>query len=225
SRARQNFTFETGLPADVSLTPPAATASTTVSPLPNYLERAASRPDLKALELQTQAAQRGTSYARAGHMPTLNLLGNGYWTKDANDRELEWDIGLGLTIPIFEGGAVQGRVREAKAIETEAELTYRRLKRSTDAEVTQAHQSLASSIRQINSLQDAVTSSEKNYREQTRDYGFGLVTNIEVLTALNTLQDARRSLDRTRFESLLYMAQLNAAIHEIPDVKTQEVQR
>jgi outer membrane protein len=218
ARARANFMFATGLDANSALNVPVATAESipVPAPLKTYYAKINDRPDVKALELRTKAAEYSTDVARAGHMPTLNFVANGYWTKDVGDKDLDWDYGLGLTIPIFEGGAVQGRVRAAKSIETEAELNYRRLKRSAEADIERAHSSLSSATQQILALDNALIASEKNYRSETHDYSLGLNTNLDVLTALTTLQETRRSLDRTRFLTLLHWAELRAAIQDIP---------
>jgi len=220
ARARQNFAFQTGMsPISLLQTPviPANSASA-LPALENYVAKIPERSDVRSLEMRAQAASSSTDLARAGHMPTLNLIGNGYWTKDARDGETQWDVGLGLTIPIFEGGAVQGRVREAKSEEIEAQLNLQRQKRAAESEIAQIHASLTNTLRQITSLEEAVTSSEKNYKEQTRDYSYGLVNNLDVLQAQNTLQETRRSLDRSRFLSLVYWAELKAAVYDIPEV-------
>jgi outer membrane protein TolC len=70
--------------------------------------------------------------------------------------------------------------------------------------------------RQVKSLQEAVKAAELTYTEQTRDYRFGLTGNLDVLSALNTLLDTRRTLDHTRFQLLNSWVGLQASVGRIP---------
>jgi outer membrane protein TolC len=218
--ARDRFSFITGLDR-ASHVAPSTTSSladnfTKPEPLEMYLDLIEKRPDLAALSARLEAARADVRAARSGHLPSLHLTGNSYLFRTGGGQDIDWDIGVGLTIPIYEGGVVQGRIREAKDVETEITLTLSRLKREAETQVRAAYHALSGAIDQAESLKKAFATAERNYREQTRDYGFGLVTNLDVLQALTTFQDTKRAYDRTRIQVDLLRAELDATVARIP---------
>ena len=54
---------------------------------------------------------------------------------------------------------------------------------------------MASGRKRLKHLEEALATAESNYRAQARDYANGLVTNLEVLSASQSLLDARQSRD------------------------------
>lgn len=53
--------------------------------------------------------------------------------------------------------------------------------------------------------------------EQKKDYGFSLVTNLDVLQSLNTFQSTKRNLDKTRVDMMSAFAELMASVAQIPE--------
>ena len=53
--------------------------------------------------------------------------------------------------------------------------------------------------------------AEENARYQEADYKLGLVTNLDVLSALNTVQQARLSLSQAKVQERLTLLNLEVA--------------
>jgi outer membrane protein TolC len=68
---------------------------------------------------------------------------------------------------------------------------------------------------QIKALEAALKSTEGNYREQEKNYRFGQATNLDVIQALNSFQDSKRTLDRTRYLAFSAWAELKAATAQV----------
>lgn len=85
-----------------------------------------------------------------------------------------------------------------------------------EMDVRGAFHTLTSSIRQTKILEKALVATEQNYQEQKKDYSYGLVTNLDVLQALNSFQETKRSLDRLRFQVMASWAELKATVGQIP---------
>lgn len=213
--ARNSFSLATGLDRRTvlheNLEMPELQAS-----LDEYLRLVRKRPDILALESRLEAARENTSVMSAGHLPTVSLLGNYYLARKGSSENIDWDAGITVSLPIFSGGSVRAAVREARELETEAELSFHRGLRAAEAEIRTAYHNLQASVAQFRTLEDAVRTTERNYREQNREYGFSLVTNIDVIQALNLYQDAKRTLDRARFQALTAWAELRVAVAQTP---------
>ncbi len=213
--ARDQFAFVTGLERSADLSEADLTPARP-QPLEENLKLISQNPDILRLQALRDAAQSEVREAKAGHYPTLDLTANSYLFRTGTDQDVDWDVGLNLKIPIYQGSVVQAQVRESKERETEVELLLRQRQRELESQMRQSHNALMGALEQTNSLKSALALAEKNYREQTRDYRFGLVTNLDVLQALNTLQEAKRTLDRTRLQAQLHRAELDALTAQLP---------
>lgn len=83
----------------------------------SYIHEAmATRPDLKALTLQEQAAQQYANSESKLKYPTISLLGTAGEVPD-RDHTLEQNYGaagVNISLPVFNGGLYSGREAEAK---------------------------------------------------------------------------------------------------------------
>lgn len=172
-------------------------------------------PELSRLSSIVKSAESDTLAAKAAHMPTLDLSGNYYVSRSGNQRGPDWDVSLIVTLPLFSGGATQAQVQTSVEKKVQAELFYKQKKKSLDFEMQTLIQDLFSYQEQIKFLETALQNSEKSYQELEKDYRFSLATNLEVLQALNTYQDAKRNLDRTHFEALITYAKLQLKLGKI----------
>jgi len=145
----------------------------------------------------------------------VDIGANYYPTRDGARENMNWDVGITLTLPIFTGGLVNAQVREASALKTEAAYLLASSKRRAETEIRTAYNSLISAIDQIKALESALKFTEQNYKEQTKNYKFSQATNLDVISALNTYQETKRSFDRTHYQALLYWAQLKATTAQI----------
>jgi outer membrane protein TolC len=71
--------------------------------------------------------------------------------------------------------------------------------------------SLQYAISRMNILKKSVDAATENYFLQKKDYEFNIVSNLEVLTAIQNLQDAKRSLIQATSEAKRLYWQLRVA--------------
>lgn len=219
AQAREDFAFATGLPADSPLADSGTGLSNAVAglaPIEEYLRRLEDRPDVDAFKAQVEAAEESANVARAGHYPTLDFTGNYYIARAGLFQDSKWDLGLSLSIPIYVGGVIDSQVRQALSIVRRATLALSQAKRSAARDVEVAYKAARSGASQVVAYKALVDVSERNFREQSKDYRFGLSQNVDVLVALNALIDARRAFDRARFQTAAAVASLETASGRIP---------
>ena len=208
--ARDVFAFLSGLPGTTPL------RDTEVLPnnldvLDDYLVRVALRPDVKAAQRRQTAAQENISVARGEHLPSLDLNANRYLERTGSLENVEWDVQLALTVPLYAGGSVQSRVREAQSQREQAELAVTRVRRLADQEIRSFYQTVVLDRSRLDALEKATDAAKSNYETQRRDYRLGLVTNLDVLQALSAYLENQQALDRVRYNVKLNYLRLQAA--------------
>ena len=196
--AREAFAFQSGLPADTSLRDSEAIPEK-LEPLPDYLAKLSTRPDIQGIGQRLSAADEGISIARGGHLPTLDLTGNYYFERPGYLDESKWDVQLTLTVPLYAGGSVQSKVREAESQRQQVLLQQSQVSRQADQEIRSLYQSVSSDIAQHDALENATADAKKSYEAQLREYRLGLVTNLDVLQALTSYQQNQRALGRATY--------------------------
>jgi len=214
--AREVFAFLSGLASTTSLSDtevlPAA-----LEPQETALSRLALRPDIKASQKRLTAAQENVSVAKGAHLPSIDLNGNYYLDRPGVLKDVDWDVQIALTVPIYAGGLLQSRKREAVSQRTQAELNASQVTRQAEQEIRSLYQGLLFDQAQLEALEKATEAARKNYEAQRHDYRLGLVTNLDVLQALTAFQENQRALDRARYNTKLDYARLQAATALRPD--------
>jgi outer membrane protein len=213
--AREAFAFLSGLPADTLLRDTEVLPAR-LDPLDTYLARLELRPDVKAAQQRLIAAQENISVARGARQPSLDLNANRYLERKGSLEDVDWDVQLALTIPLYSGGSLQSRVREAVSQSTQAELGASQARRRAEQEIRSVYQSAVLDRSQLEALEKATEAARKNYEVQRRDYRLGLVTNLDVLQALTDFQENQRALDRARYTAKLDWLRLEAATMRRP---------
>lgn len=215
-QTRETFALTTGLPRDTQLLDPKEDLPGTVPPLETLLLLIEARPDLQAKKQELEAADESTVVARAGHLPSLDFTANYYLRRTGVLADAKWDLGVNLTIPLFQGGVIQSGLRESYEKKKEKELSLSLSRRQAVKEIKALYRELSGQMAQHRALKNALTIAENNYTVQNRDYRFGLSTHLDVLQALNSFQETKRLLDRTRFQALAAFASLKAATGTVP---------
>jgi outer membrane protein len=143
---------------------------------------------------EERAARKRLSAVKAEHLPTVSVEGN-YYLQENPASSREWNILLTADLPLFEGGIIEARVRENKALVRSSELNLDQLRRTADYEVRTAYLNFISAAAQLALLTETVAVSAENYRIQTEDFELGIISNLDLLTSLrNTLESQRLRL-------------------------------
>jgi outer membrane protein len=208
--AREAFAFLSGLDA---ATPLADTEQlpARLPPLDDHLAGIPARPDVQAAGKRVAAARENIAVARGAHLPSLDLNGNYYFERPGYLDDITWDVELALTVPIYAGGSVQSRVREADSQRTQAELAQSQVTRLAEQEVRALYQGVQYDLAQLAALEKSTEAAKKSYEAQSREYRLGLVINLDVLQALAAYQQNQRALDRARLALKADYLRLEAA--------------
>lgn len=222
---RENFALLTGLPASTKLTDlPENEINGKIKPLEEYLSRLEDRPDLKASKSMTAAADEEVSIAKGAHWPTVDLTGNYYFTRpEGFSEDLDWDIQIRATLPLFEGGVTQSTVRMAVLQRSEKDLAMTQTRRKAEAEIRSLHDALRTRVDQLKALKLASDLAEKNYQLLQRDSRRGLARSLDVQLGLTEYRLAKRNYDQARYQARLDHIRLDLASAQIPAVLNKEM--
>jgi outer membrane protein len=177
-----------------------------------------------ANNLQLAIAQAGAAIAekevarnRSGHYPTVDLVAN-YSQNTANGGSFgvgtdstNKSIGLQLNMPLFQGGSVSSRWREAEANRERANQDLENARRSVAQQTRQAYLGVASGIAQVKALQQALASGESVLEASKLGFEVGVRTNLDVLNAQQQLFSTRRDLYQAQYNYLISQLRLKAA--------------
>jgi outer membrane protein len=198
--AREALSFLLGKEAG-SLPLAPTTFKTEPPSLAIFLTQAARRPDLEAQRQEVEGMKLRVRYEKGSYWPSLNFIGNFYTQRPQLYDPIDWDMSLYLSVPLFQGGTVNARVREALSGLTQAQLTLDYLERQIQSEVKKAHAAWTASLEESLSLQEAYFAAKKSYDAQKREYRLGLVTNLDVLNATTLMQTDKRAWDDADIEA------------------------
>ena len=213
--AEERIAFLTGLPqTPVYSTLPQPALST--SPLEEYLQQAKSRPDLKASSQQVAMADDLISGSKAGHLPSVDFNSNYYLERTGVLQDSSWDIGVAVNIPIYQGGVIQGQVREQVERKRESVLAYERLKREIERDVRILWNNSRTLDKVVSDLRKSLEKAKVTYEANKKDYSYGLVTNLDVLLTLNQYIETKRNFENAVIEKELIALQITLAAGATP---------
>lgn len=181
----------------------------------------------QALEIATQEVER----QNAGHMPTLdavagynNNYANGTSTGLGNGSDISSaTIGLQLQIPIYQGGLVSSKVREAVANKQKAQDDLEAARRQADLDTRSAYLNLSSSVAQIKAYEQALNSSQSQLDSTNLGYEVGVRTSVDVLNAQQQYFSAKRDLLQSRYTYLVSILLLKSALGVLSEADLEGV--
>ncbi|HEU0282430.1 MAG TPA: TolC family protein, partial [Gallionella sp.] len=176
-------------------------------------------------------AEKEVARNRGGHYPTVDLVAN-YSNNQSNGGSFgvgsdntSKSVGVQLNLPLFQGGAVNSRWREAEANRERARQTLEDTRRSVALQTRQAYLGVVSGIAQVKALQQALTSSESVLEASKLGQEVGVRTNLDVLNAQQQLYATRRDLYQAEYNYLISRLRLKAAVGALGEEDLGKVNR
>ena len=169
---------------------------------------------VQAQQLAREIAAREVERARAGHLPTVDIVashGLNNRPQPSTERSEATTIGLQLNVPLYAGGRVSSVSREAAALRLKADADLEDARRSAALAARQSWLEVTSGMAQVRALEAARVSSSSALDANKLGYEVGVRINIDVLNAQTQLADTLQKLARARYDTLLAQLRLKAA--------------
>lgn len=171
------------------------------------------RPDIRTAEQQLVAANASIGEAKAAFFPRVSLTGLfGYQSTEFSDlfdspSEI-WQFGPSVSLPIFTGGALRGRLKFARASFDEALAQYQKTVQNSFREVSDSLIAYQRS-REFRARQEENTIARRNAANMASDrYEGGVTSYLEVLYNEQELFSSELVLAQARLNELLSVVSL-----------------
>jgi outer membrane protein len=183
-------------------------------------------------ESGAEIAQLEARRQAAGHYPTVDLVAS-YGTTSQTASQLSaipsnvtsGVFGVQLGLPLYQGGAISSREREAAALYEKSKLDLENARRSTALTARQTYLAVINGIAQVGALEQAFVSSTSALDSNKLGYEVGVRINIDVLNAQQQLFSTRRDLAVARYNTITSHLRLKAAAGSLRDEDLDEVNR
>ncbi|MEX0326044.1 MAG: TolC family protein, partial [Puniceicoccaceae bacterium] len=183
------------------------------------------RPDYQALVTKLDRESLALRAARREHLPSMELSGQwGYLSESWSDpMEEQWNIQLGVSVPVFEGFRIDAGKRLAASSLRQREIELEDLESRIEAEYRLRLQQLQSSARQVRVAQRTRDLSEREFELERIRFEEGVADNSNVVIAQTNLADAEDVLVEAEFQYIL--ARINLARAEGDVLQVLDVRR
>lgn len=182
--------------------------------LPSQLVRR--RPDILAAEADLHAAVADVGVATADLYPNIRLTAS--LTQGALKPEnlfsydaTAWNIGAGLTAPLFDGGALRARRQQARDAALAADARYRQTVLSAFGQVADALTALAADDEAIAAYARSGAQATERLRLARTAYNLGGGTLLDVLDAQRRVHELEAARVRAQGQRLADVVRLFAA--------------
>jgi outer membrane protein len=199
-------------------------------PQPNDIESWARNAEsgnysVLAARAGSEIAHYEVKRARDAYLPTVNLTGSvGYQKSDhgslylgGQDSQTNSTLGITLTVPVFTGGYVQSKVREAHVREDKAGQDLELARRTAAQAARQAYTGVDYGLAQVQALESAEISAKTQVDSTRLGYQVGVRINLDVLNANTQLFNTERDLKKARYDFLVNGLKLKAAAGALVD--------
>jgi outer membrane protein len=184
----------------------------------DWVAQTVNTPAVRKAEIGLRYAQLETTKAKAGHLPTADLVGgisksfsDGGSITNKAAAGMGASIGVEVNVPIFAGFAVQNKVKETLVLEDKSQHDLDNAKRSTTLATRQIFFGLQSGQAQVKALEAAEASAKLALEATQLGYRVGVRVNKDVLDAQTAVSNTQKDLYKARYDVLVSLIRLRQA--------------
>jgi outer membrane protein TolC len=175
------------------------------------------KPEMRLMVLGVDINKWSVDLAKAGYRPKVNALAGLSYRSDnvgdmINENHQNWNIGVGISIPIFDGFLSKGKVDAAKERYQEAILNKDNLTDQIAVDIRRGCLDLRQSQAIIDSQKDNVEEAREALRISKVSYDNGVATNLDVLDAQTSLGQVQQNLAAGIYDYLMAQAYLGRSM-------------
>ncbi|NDV46663.1 TolC family protein [Paludibacter sp. 221] len=173
--------------------------------------------DLKQFDLQTKQLEQSLKINKSSALPTLGLNFDYNIMSMVNDEQTFtedhiWfgvsNLSVGLSIPLFQGGAKHQKNKQIKVQLDQMELNRLNLERGLQLQVINYMENIKKSLKKIESDKQAMNQAEKAMQISQKMYEVGMATYLDVSNSELAYINAGLSYNQSIYEYLSNKADL-----------------
>ena len=195
-------------------------------------------PNVVFAQFEVEIADSNVRLQRSGHYPSLDLVGGtNHFTNNKRTftsltgenfatgevKSDDHQIGLQLRVPIYQGGAITSRTRQARyllnAVHSDLDQSQRAVARATK----NAYRAVIAGIEQVGAFNQAMVSAESALEATQAGFEVGTRTIVDVLIAQQRYFQAQRDNSLARHTYIVDHLRLKAAAGVLEGQDLQKV--
>ncbi|HVB47883.1 MAG TPA: TolC family outer membrane protein [Burkholderiales bacterium] len=181
-------------------------------------------------EAGTEIAQLEAKRAQAGHYPTLDFVAT-YGSTDQTGNSVssfgtnvdQGTLGFQFALPLYQGGSISSRAREAAANYEQGKETLANARRTSALNAQQSYLAVANGVAQVGALEQALVSSQSALDSNKLGYEVGVRIEIDVLNAQQQVYSTKRDLALARYNTITSELKLKASGGSLDEQDLQKV--
>ena len=198
-------------------------------PAPNNMDQwvdngTGSSLQVKIAQANVDISAQEVAKNRAGHLPTLDAVasyqeaaqGAGVQGGPGFDSTTRF-IGVQIAVPLFQGGFVNSKVREALANQDKARQDLENTRRTVALNTRSSFLSVTNGVAQIKALETALASSQSSLDSTKLGQEVGVRTQVDVLNSQQQLISTRRDYAQAVYSYAINVLKLKAAAGTLAD--------
>ncbi|MCZ2720528.1 TolC family outer membrane protein [Marinomonas sp. 15G1-11] len=163
--------------------------------------------DIKTLDLAVQAAEKNIQIEKSnGRSPTVVLTGalsqsdaDSSPNKSSDGNSTDASIGIGVSVPLYKGGAINASVRKASSTAEAVRENRAAAIQTLELNLRSLYLDLETSVAQIEAQSQLVKSRTSALEATQAGYDAGIRNLVELLTAQSNLYDAQNTYQQLRY--------------------------
>ncbi|MBN1145260.1 MAG: TolC family protein [Bacteroidales bacterium] len=182
-----------------------------------YIQSLGIMPQIKSAEYALKSAKKQLAIAWGGVSPTVSLNGGlntfysttnvnplnptgDYSVKEQFKDDYNKQIGIGISIPIFNRLQTKNNISNSKLQVSDFELQLDQTKKALYKEIQQAHADATDAREKYYSSVEAVNYNEEAFKYTSQKMEVGLVNSVDYNVAQNNLISAKSSMLQAKYE-------------------------
>jgi outer membrane protein len=176
-----------------------------------YEEALLNRPEIERLQLAVKGSEVSINLAKAGWMPNVNLTG-GVSTSTNSLSGSGWgsqfksnvstQLGVGVSMPIYDGRSTKTAVNKAKIQQLQAQLDLQDQQKALYTDIQQYWLNAVTNQEKYKAATSSVESAQLSYNLLSEQFRLGLKNIVELLTGKDNLLSAQQNQLQSKYQTL-----------------------
>lgn len=176
-----------------------------------YEEALLNRPEIERSQLAVKGSEVSVSIAKAGWMPNVsvtggvststNSLSNNGWGSQFKSN-VNTQLGLGVSMPIYDGRSTKTAVNKAKIQQLQARLDLQDLQKTLYSDIQGYWLNAVNNQEKYKAAKSSVESAQQSYDLLSEQFRLGLKNIVELLSGKDNLLNAQQNQLQSKYLTL-----------------------
>jgi outer membrane protein len=176
-------------------------------------------PTIRSLSLQEDLLEKDVNVEKAGYFPSLDFVGGYSWQAQDNTLKFSnynwakmFDVGISLSIPLFDGFRTSNRVQEAEINLEKIHYTKVKAEEGLKIQIQSAELEMTEAAKRVAGQEQNINEAEKAVRISQTRFSNGVGTQLELLDAQVAMTRAQTNYAQAIYDYLVAEADWEYAV-------------